>query len=166
MSSVIYARVPSDLKERADEYARRNDWRPAYAVAELLERGLRRAERVAALGARIAELEAALSATHAHLSEAKARAGLLVERQRTLEAAYRALADRLAQRLGDCPTCASVVTGQDVLVAGRCPNPSCRSLLTPLMTSRPKALDEQEMLLLIGAVGLVLGIALIQANST
>ena len=51
-------------------------------------------------------------------------------------------------------------------MAGRCPNPNCRRLLTALMTSKPKGLDEKEMLLLIGAVGFVLGIALIQANGT
>lgn len=51
-------------------------------------------------------------------------------------------------------------------MTGRCPNPSCKSLLTPLLASKPKGLDEKETLLLIGAIGLVLGIAMVQANSS
>lgn len=76
-----------------------------------------------------------------------------------------ALADRLGRGIGNCPTCHSPVTGLDLLVAGRCPNADCQAGLASLFISKPKGLNEPDVLLLMGALGLVLGIAMIQAKS-
>ncbi|MBA3876469.1 MAG: hypothetical protein C0498_05960 [Anaerolinea sp.] len=165
MSEVIYARVPSELKAAADEYARENDRTTASALAVLIDRGLRTTSTIRDLERRVVDLEGELAAARARAGEHEATIVVLLEKQKTLESAYQALADRMGKGLGRCPACEGPVTGQDLLVSGRCPNAACQKGLASLLVSQPKGLDERELLLLIGALGLVLGIALMQTKN-
>jgi hypothetical protein len=164
-SQVIYARVPSELKARAQDYADERGQKPALALAELIDKGLQKTETIRDLRLRVDQLEAELVAARGQLSSTEAGMNVLRDRQRTLESAYQALAGRLSRPLGACPSCHQSVTGRDLFVDGRCPNQACGKDIASLLAPDPTGFDRGEFLLLVGAVGLVLGIALIQSKN-
>lgn len=166
MSQVIYARVPTEVKIAADGYARAHDRSAAAAIADLIERGLAVTVAAQTQERRVGELETGLEKARAELAEARTLIAQLEERRRTLEAAYEALAGQLAKQVGSCPACHASVSGEDLIVTGRCPNAQCRKGLSSLFPAQAKGLDERELLLLIGAIGLVLGIAMVQAKTS
>jgi hypothetical protein len=156
MSQTIYARVPDAIKAAADAYAVSHGMTLASAVSDLLDRGLQAAadERsINELERRAAELSAEVEAFR--------------ERDQAVSSAYRALAQRTGQRVGECPRCGRPITGHDLLVTGHCPHQECHASLTSLLGSSAPAetaaqkgsLDEGEFKVLLGALGLLLGIA-------
>jgi len=53
------------------------------------------------------------------------------------------------------------VRGDDLLVSGHCPNPNCRAALSSLLLPAPRAgFDPNEYLALLGALGVLVGVAL------
>jgi len=53
------------------------------------------------------------------------------------------------------------VRTSDLLVSGHCPNPNCGKALTSLLSPAPRAgLDANEYLALLGALGVLVGVAL------
>ncbi len=50
--------------------------------------------------------------------------------------------------------------GSDLLVSGHRPNPKCRKALTSLLTAPRAGLDSNEYLALLGALGVLVGLAL------
>ena len=83
------------------------------------------------------------------------------EREQTTAHTHRALAERARQQLGSCPRCRQPVRGADLLVSGHCPNPNCRTALTSLLLPAPRAgFDPNEYLALLGALGVLVGLAL------
>jgi antitoxin component of RelBE/YafQ-DinJ toxin-antitoxin module len=154
MSQTIYARVPNQVKAAADSYASEKGMTLANAVAVLLDRGL----RASADEASVVELES-------RVAELNSEVEVLRQRDRAASSAYRALAQRTAQPVGACPKCGSSISGHDLLVLGRCGNPSCGASLSPLLgtVSEPKTgkggLDDGDLKLLLGALGVALGIA-------
>lgn len=154
MSQTIYARVPDQVKEAADAYASENGMTLATAIASLLDRGL----QASADEASVLDLEK-------HVAELNNEVELLRQRDAAAATAYSALAQRTAQPVGTCPKCGSSINGHDLLVAGRCSNPACGASLSPLLgaVSKPKpgkgSLDDGDLKLLLGALGVVLGIA-------
>lgn len=152
MSQTIYARVSDQLKEAVDEHATKNGTTLANAVADLLDRGL----QATADQRSIAALEEQVGSLQAEVDTFR-------EREKTLSAAYRGLAQRTSLEVGKCPKCGSPITGHDLLVEGSCPN--CGANLSPLFGTGPKVqkggLDEGDFRLLLGALGLVLAVALV-----
>jgi hypothetical protein len=154
MSQTIYARVPDQTKEAVDGYAGERGLTLASSVTQLLDRGLQAAgdeASVATLQDRVAEQGAELEAMR--------------ERERATSSAYRALGQRTTQPVGSCPSCATRISGQDLLVSGQCP--SCGASLTPLLgigtdgAIGKGGLNDADLKILLGALGVLLGIALL-----
>lgn len=133
------------------------------AVVDLLERGLEAASNAASLEQlrdRVVEQERQLSTARIEQAEANAALSSLQQRERGLQT----LAQRAEQTLGPCPHCSKPVSGFDVLVTGHCP--SCgRGLTSVLVGPQMKGLDQTEVLLLLGALGIVLGAAYLGSKS-
>ena len=69
------------------------------------------------------------------------------------------VAERARQALGLCPQCREPLAASDLLVSGRCPN--CLKPLTTLLLPAPRAnFDRDEYLALLGALGVLAGLAL------
>ena len=169
MSPVIYARVPEVLKDAVDEYAAVRGTTLTSAVVDLLERGL-----VSTSDARsVAELELRLATTSAQKTEAEASLRSARLELHTLQS----LSERTGQTLGRCPRpdCSHPISGYDLLVTGHCP--SCGQALTDLLKlktpqsevngdqSRPGGVSERDFLLLLGALGAVVGVAYLASKS-
>lgn len=169
MSQVIYARVPDLLKEAVDGYAEGRGTTLTSAVVDLLERGLVSTSDAPS----VADLELKLAATSAQKAEAEASL-----RSARLELqALQSLAGRAGQTLGQCPRadCAHPITGFDLLVTGHCA--SCGQALTNLLKLKspqteedpdqphPGGVSERDFLLLLGALGVVVGVAYLASKS-
>jgi hypothetical protein len=152
MSQTIYARVSDQLKAAVDDHAVRNGQTLASSVADLLDRGL----QATADEHSIETLEESIRSLQGEVNTYE-------EREKTLSAAYRGLAQRTTLSVGSCPSCGSEVSGRDLLVDGRCPN--CNANLSPLFGTGPVVekggLNEGDFKLLLGALGLVLAVALV-----
>jgi hypothetical protein len=154
MSQTIYARVPDPLKQAADDYAATQGKTLASAVAELLDRGLQAAGD-----------ETSVSGLERQVAALTAEVDQLRQRDQAVSTAYEALAQRTVQPIGACPSCGTRITGRDLLISGHCPNPECGASLEVLlggqaMTPGSKGgLNEGDYKMLLGALGLLLGIA-------
>jgi hypothetical protein len=155
-TEVIYARVPTALKEAADAYASQHGKTLTGAVAELLDRGLNSVSDERSIG----HLEANL----ARVSAEKAEAETSLQAATTQLAALGALAQRAGQRVGSCPNCGQEITGHDLLATGQCR--SCHQTLSDLIVPERSApsIDQRELLVLVGALGAVLAIAYIASK--
>jgi hypothetical protein len=155
-TEVIYARVPTALKEAADAYASQHGKTLTGAVADLLDRGLNAASDKRSIG----QLEASLARVSAEKAEAEA--GL--QAATTQLAALNALAQRASRKVGTCPNCGRQITGHDLLATGQCD--SCHQTLSGLIVPERTApsLDQRELLVLVGALGAVLAIAYIASK--
>ncbi len=155
-TEVIYARVPTALKEAADAYASQHGKTLTGAVADLLDRGLNAASDERS----ITELQANLARVTAE--KAALEAGLEVAGTRL--AALKALAQRASRSVGACPNCQQQITGQDLLGTGQCP--SCGQTLSDLIVPERTAptIDQRELLVLVGALGAVLALAYIASK--
>jgi hypothetical protein len=170
MSLVIYARVSNELKEAVDKYADEHDETLAAAVSDLLERGL----AVESAAPSVADLESKLATASLQKTEVEV---LLRATQRELQP-LQLLSDRTQQTLGQCPNadCLGAITGYDLLVTGHCK--SCNGALTDLLRlkdpqspmdgesrSRQGGVSDRDFLLLMGALGAVLGVAYLASKS-
>jgi hypothetical protein len=74
-------------------------------------------------------------------------------------AALGTLAERARRNVGKCPHCAAPVTGHDLLAEGHCTR--CGNQLSEFVVPQgpDQALDQREVLMLMGALGAVLAIA-------
>lgn len=162
-TAVVYARIASGLKGQVEAYANVQGVTLTAAVADLLERGLEAVANAASLDQlqdRISEQDRQLSTARVDLADAKTTLSALQERERGLQT----LAQRAEQTLGPCPHCKKPVRGFDVLVTGHCP--SCgRGLTSVLVGPQMKGLDQTELLVLLGALGIVLGAAYLGSKS-
>jgi len=151
------------LKEALDTFAEDRGTTLTTAVVDLIERGLdsvTNARSIADLEQKAVKCAAELRHTRARLGEAEARLQTAMEREQMNSHAYKVLAERAQQELGRCPACTDPVRGYDVLVTGSCPN--CSQTLTPLVTpaNKTEGLNQTDYLVLLGAVGLLVGAAL------
>lgn len=144
----IYARLPVQLKEAVQAYADENSLSLTGAAVELLERGLEAAadaDSVVTLRQKLQEKDIALKETEVQVQ--------------TLQA----FAKRTKQPLGTCPEagCGRTITAFDLLVAGQCSQGhSLQKLIEPPKPKDGAGLDQTQYLLLAGAVGLLLAVAL------
>lgn len=166
MSQVIYARVPDTVKDAVDMYAEERGTTLASAVVGLLERGLVATSDASS----VEQLELRLATAQAQKAEADAS---LRSAERELQA-YQALAERVGQVVGACPACGEPITGHSVLVTGHCA--SCRATLSDLLRLRSPqpagdgqsgrgGISERDFLLLLGALGAVIGVAYVASKS-
>lgn len=102
MAATIYARVSDELKEATDRYAGDHGMSLASAVSDLLSRGLQEAGDEAS----VRTLEARTQELQGELARVRDAAG-------TMDG-------RLKQVLGSCQ-CGSPLSGNDLLLTGRCP---------------------------------------------
>jgi hypothetical protein len=148
MSQVIYARVPDNLKEAADVYASDRGITLTSAVVDLLAQGLAAASDELS----ITELSTRLAQTTAEKAEAEAKLSGAVNEL----GALRAFAERASQHVGTCPSCAQTITGYELLALGRC-NHCGQTLMNLVAPSSPAShLDQREIGLLLGALGVAL----------
>ena len=168
MSAVIYARVPDALKQALEAHRSAGGLTLTRAVVELLEQGLvasAEGRSRAELEGKLAECTSEQEATRARLAEAELRLQAAREREQLTAGTYSALAERTRQELASCPRCRKPVRGSDLLVSGRCPH--CRTALTSLLTPAPRAgLDPTEYLALLGALGVLVGLALATTDAS
>jgi len=156
MTQVIYARVPDALKEAADLYADERAMTLTSAVVDLLGRGLAASsdERsVAELEIKAAKAEAARAESDARLAAAINELGGL-----------RAFAQRAGLEVGLCPGCSGSITGYELMAEGHCRQ--CRRPLLDLLAppTSNSTLDQREIGILLGALGVaLLGAAIVNA---
>ena len=156
MSQVIYARVPDGLKEATDVYSHSKGTTLTRAVVDLLERGLAAVSDEPS----IAELESEL----VRLSTEKTRLETELQTTRAETAALQSLTARVNQNVGTCPSCRSDISGYDLLATGQCSE--CGQTLTELVapTEPPSNLNQREFMLLLGALGAVVGVAILASG--
>jgi hypothetical protein len=157
-TEVIYARVPKQLKEAADAYASQRGASLTKAVAELIDRGLTAtsdAKSIEDLEKNLAKVRAERDRTENQLRRAK-----------TEMVALTSFAERASAGVGTCPneSCGEEITGYDLLGAGHCRN--CRQPLTSLVapSANTPTLNQREIMILLGALGAVLGMAYISSK--
>ncbi len=157
-TEVVYARVPSAVKEAADAYAAQRGVTLTAAVVDLLDRGLAAVSDERS----VAELERNLQLVTAEKQAAEAR----LQSMSTELGALRTLAQRASLPVGTCPSksCGQPITGLDLLASGQCH--SCGQALAALiaLSTPTSTVDERELLLLVGALGAVLGIAYLSSK--
>jgi hypothetical protein len=162
-TETIYARVPVAVKEALDAYASAKGSTLTGAVVDLIERGLEAATNEDS----VAHLQDQLGAAAAELSASRAQLQMANAQNEAMRGAYAALSQRLEQTLGKCPGCGGRIRGRDVFVEGRCPSPPCGRGLTSLLvpSQESNSLDRTETLLAVGAVGVLLAIALMASRN-
>jgi hypothetical protein len=156
MSQVIYTRVPDEVKDAADAYASERGATLSSAVVDLLERGLTSVAdecSIARLQENLAEVSARYAQTATELGAARSEL-----------AAVKALSQRASLPIGHCPRCEGQISGYDLLAAGECPR--CKQPLSDLIAPKSKTsgLDQREFLMLVGALGAVVGLALLASK--
>jgi len=154
-TSVIYARIPQLLKRDVDRFSAERGVTLTTAIGNLLARGLEAVaneQSVGRLEGEVAQLRAEKRVLSARLREAEVIAREALKREEAMTGAQRSLAERIKQPVGECPQCRTAVTGEDLLVTTRCRNG--HSLAPLLGGSKP------EYMFLVGAVGVLVGIAL------
>ena len=153
-TEVIYTRVPSEIKDAVGAHASAHQTSITAAVAELLRLGVESAANrraVEATTSRVDDLEDRLRREQEKRAQVEQRLALLEQSAATW-------AKRAEQGVGKCPKCPKVISGYDLLVTGECS--ACRATISLLMPEKEqRRLDEKQLLVLLGAVAVVLGIA-------
>lgn len=163
----LYARIPRETKDAVDDYASRQDLTLAAAVQQLLDVGLqieRQRSEVETLRTEIDTLRDQFVAVEQDRDRETMRREKAESDYRTLQNAAGVWSDRAAMPVGVCPGCEQPLTGDDLLVAGRCRHcgKSAAELLSP---PRASGLDDKEFMMMLGAAGLLLGLIAISRKS-
>ncbi len=167
VAPVLYIRIPPALKRQLEAYKDERAETLTAAVTELLGRGLASvadATSVEELEAKATGLEQELALSRIQLAEANAALRTLRGREQELKT----LGERAELPVGSCPFCHKEVRGTDVLLTQRCPNPNCGRGLTSLLLGTQagaKDLDRTELLVLLGALGIIVGAAYLQSKA-
>jgi len=166
VSAVLYTRAPDALKQALTAHAARRGLSQTRATVELLEQGLAGStdERwLAKLEGKLARSQGELEATRVRVRELELALQAAREREEQSARTYAAFAARVRQVLARCPRCTKSVRGSDLLVTGRCPH--CDQAVTELLAPAPRSgLDQTEYLALLGALGVLTGLALASAS--
>ena len=161
-SDVIYARVPTALKEAAEEYAAARNYTLTTAVSELLGLGLEAvhdSKSVEVLRRRIGELEHELGDSKAARDREELRRQVAEQQAAGLEHVAAAWNDRAQQQVGVCPhpSCNGEIRGIDLLVLGTCS--TCKRGVNSMLLPETKTarVDWNELLPILVAGGVILG---------
>ena len=164
MSAVLYTRLPEPLKQALAAHAAARALSLSRAVAELLEQALAASSAQhtrAELEAQLAQLTNALTAAEARADAAEFALQAARERERLFARSCHAFAARAGHPLATCQRCKGALRGTDLLISGRCPNPTCTPALSSLLLPAPRAgLDQHAYLALLGALGALVQLAL------
>lgn len=164
---ILYVRIPPALKRQLETYKNARAETLTAAVTDLLGRGLAsvaNAASVEELEVKASGFEQELALTRIQLAEANAALRALSGREQELKT----LGERAELPVGSCPFCHREVRGSDVLLTQRCPNPNCGRGLTSLLLgggASSKDLDRTELLVLLGALGIIVGAAYLQSKA-
>ena len=168
MSEVVYARVPDALKRALKAHAAERGLNLTSALVGLLERGLEAItdERsLSELERKLAASTNALAETQAQLKDAQLGLQAARVREQLTARTYSAFAERARHELAPCPRCREPLRGSDLLASGRCPH--CNKPLTSLLVpTRTANLDQNEYAALLGALSVLVGLALTTDEST
>jgi hypothetical protein len=142
MTATIYARVSEELKDATDRYADDHGMSLASAVADLLSRGLQEAGDEVS----VRTLEARSQELQGELARVRDAAG-------TMDG-------RLKQVLGTCQ-CGSPLTGNDLLLTGRCP--SCSRGVAGLLagTGEGGSINRSEFAPFMTGIGVALALIIL-----
>jgi hypothetical protein len=148
MTEVLYARVAGPLKQALQAHAGERGLSQTAAAVELLERGLEQSVR-----------SNELEQTQARLRQAELELHTAQQREQATAHTYQAVAERARQQLALCLHCRQPLRGDHFLVSGHCPN--CNRALSALLLPTPKtgAPDRDAYLALLGAIGVLVGLA-------
>lgn len=147
--------MPDTLKVSIDAFAEERGTTLSATIAELLERGLTSASN-----------EASVKKMTQSLEVARAKEADLGSRLKSAETelqVVKTLGERAEQKIGRCPECQCDISGIDVLAKFKCPSQG-HSLVSLIFPPTPQ-LSQRDTMLLLGALGAVLGIALIAGRS-
>jgi rubrerythrin len=163
MSAVVYARLPDALKQTLQAFASERALTQNGAVIELLEQGLQalaKQQSLADLQHQLALQTNKLATTRARLREAELNLRAARQREQLTARTYSAVAQRARRQLASCPQCRTRLHGNDLFVSGHCP--TCNKPLSSLLTPSPRAggPDKDQYHALLGALGVLLGLAL------
>lgn len=160
-TEVAYARIPGDLKAAVEAHAEQHALSQTAAIVALLERGL----EAGSLERRARKLDEQLATVRVELQSASSTIAAMEQREQSLRVTYDALVARLEQPLATCPKCSQQVRGYDLLATGHCRH--CQAPLASLLmpTAAKSGLNQQELLLLLGALGILLTVAYVQSKS-
>jgi len=161
MSEVVYARIPAALKHALQDHATERGLTLTGAVVEVTQRGLEAISSGASLEPlkdKLAASTAEIGKARARLREAEVRLEAAQEQRETVARIYGAVAFRLRQELTQCPRCHKPVSGADLLTRGQCPH--CGRALTSLLAPTRAGLDRDQWIALLGALGVLVGLAL------
>jgi Zn finger protein HypA/HybF involved in hydrogenase expression len=161
VSAVLYTRVSEALKQALTVHAAGRGLSQTRALVELLEQGL--AGNTAEFADELARSQGELAATRVRVRELDLALEAARAREEHTARTYAAFAARARQVLASCPRCTKPLRGSDLLVTGRCPH--CDHAVTELLAPAPRsALNQTEYLALLGALGLLTGLALASAG--
>lgn len=147
-SPTVYARVPQELKDAVDAYANEEGKSLASAVNDLLVRGLESAaneDSIDGLESKVRQLQGELG---------------------QIRQAASVMSDRLRQVLGNCQ-CGAPLSGNDLLVTGRCP--SCSRGVGGLLVGTDEStgsVDRRELAPLLAGLGVAAAIVVLAYAAT
>jgi hypothetical protein len=162
-TDVIYARVPSEVKLAAEDYAAAKGFTLTAAVSQLLGLGIEAVQNdrsIQTLQTRVASLEREVENVTAASRHESLRREALEQQVQMLHGAAAVWNDRAGQQVGNCPhaECDTPITGSDLLVSGSCP--TCKKAVSSMLVSEAKSnsVDWNQLLPILIAGGLVLGV--------
>lgn len=165
-TATIYARVQETAKLAVENYASTYGLTMTSAVQELLGFGLEAAENrkfVSRLEGELVEAKEELRVAQAKIQE-EAAAHVLSQQELV---AFKQAAGLWAKRAGitvaKCPSCKKPVSGADLLVAGRC-NACQESTSSLLMEPKASDANSRDLMLVLGAVGVLLGLLVVTGS--
>jgi hypothetical protein len=168
--ATLYAHIPDQLHSAIESYSKDRHVKLTAAAVELLEIGLdavANATTNAALEERLAAATEQAAESRALAEQAEnARAALQATLNGQIEA-YALVGGRLSQPIGLCPSCKEPISGRDLVVSNACGK--CTASLSALLDPKTPAnstLNGTEYLLLIGALGLLVGMAMAQSKKS
>jgi plasmid stability protein len=162
VNAVLYLRLSEERKQALAARAREHGLSLNASACELIARGLQADEEERArerLEQKLAAGASELEATRARLAEADLRLQAASEREQLIASTYAAFAERARGELASCPRCGKPLRGSDLVVSGRCPHCD-KDLTSLLLPSRFGSLVTTEYLALLGALGVLAGLAL------
>lgn len=150
MKDVLYARAAPALKAAVDGYAEQRAISINAAIVDLVTKGLAASEGEEFSRTRLATLDDEHARLKADLAESQSQL-------RTLTA----FIERVQLNVGVCtaPNCGHGVTGLDLLSTGKCPRCGTALISLPTTTTTTTKPFDGQLLLLLGAVGLLVGAA-------
>lgn len=165
-TSALYARISPQTKASVLSFGDRQGLTLAAAVEHLLEVGLATESHhatEATFRREVETLQEQLSETERDRDRETSRRERAEVELMGLQRAAGVWSDRAQIIVGICPGCGQALTGGDLLVAGRCRHcgRSAAELLAPPKNS---GLDDKELMMVLGAAGLLLGVIAIASK--